>query len=292
MRSQVSSVADAAATRAGTAAAVAAERAGVDIRELDTALAAKHAAELLSRIWLAPPESAPVSSDLLWALRHVGNYVVGAYAGGRLVGVSVAFFTGDRQRQLHSHISGVAPGLQGRGVGYALKLHQRSWALWHGVERVSWTVDPLVRRNVFFNLAKLAAEVVAYLPNFYGAMADGLNAHDQSDRLSLEWSLTDERVVAACEGTPAILDPATLPPGSLLLDVGPTGAPVAGAADAAVLVCRLPADILAIRATDPALARAWRLALRDTLGDALRDGCHVVGVTRDGCYLLRREPAS
>ncbi len=287
MPSQVSPVAEAASTRAGTAAAVAAERAGVDIRELDAALAAKQSAELLSTIWQAPPESAPVSSDLLWALRHAGNYVVGAYAGQRLVGVSVAFFTGDRQRQLHSHISGVAPGLQGRGVGYALKLHQRSWALWHGVERVSWTVDPLVRRNVFFNLAKLAAEVVAYLPNFYGAMADGLNAHDQSDRLSLEWSLTDQRVVAACEGAPSIVDPA----GSVLLDVGPSGAPVVGDADAAVLVCRLPADILAIRVADPALARAWRLALRDTLGHALRDGCRVVGVTRDGCYLLSRERA-
>lgn len=284
MSSQVSPVADAASTRAGTAAAVAAGRAGVDIRELDTALAAKQAAELLSTIWLAPPESAPVSSDLLWALRHAGNYVVGAYAGHRLVGVSVAFFTGDLKRQLHSHISGVAPGLQGRGVGYALKLHQRSWALWHGVEHVSWTVDPLVRRNVFFNLAKLAAEVGAYLPNFYGAMADGLNAHDQSDRLSLEWSLTDERVIAASEGTPSIVEPA----GSVLLDVGPGDAPVVGDADAAVLVCRLPADILAIRVADPALARAWRLALRETLGDALGDGCRVAGVTRDGCYLLRR----
>jgi predicted GNAT superfamily acetyltransferase len=286
MPSQASPVTDASGTRAGTAAAVAAERAGVDIRELDAARATKQAAELLSTIWQAPPESAPVSSDLLWALRHVGNYVVGAYAGERLVGVSVAFFTGDRQRQLHSHISGVAPGLQGRGVGYALKLHQRSWALWNGVEHVSWTVDPLVRRNVFFNLAKLAASVVAYLPNFYGAMADGLNAHDQSDRLSLEWSLTDERVVAACEGRAAIVDP----PGGqgLLLDVGPAGEPVVGDADAAVLVCRLPADILAIRLADPPLARAWRVALRDTLGDALRDGCRVVGVTRDGSYLLSR----
>jgi predicted GNAT superfamily acetyltransferase len=129
--------------------------------------------------------------------------------------------------------------------------------------------------------------VVAYLPNFYGSMADGLNAHDQSDRLSLEWSLTDKRVVAACEGAPSIVDPA----GSVLLDVGPGGTPIVGDADAAVLVCRLPADILAIRVADPALARAWRVALRDTLGHALRDGHRVVGVTRDGCYLLSRERA-
>ena len=60
-------------------------------------------------------------------------------------------------------------------------------------------------------------------------------------------------------------------------------------ADPGVLCCRIPADIVALRAADPTLALAWRHALRDTLGAALTGGRRVGGVTREGCYVLVRD---
>src|SRR4051794_6293974 len=180
-------------TRATRTAATAAALAGVRIRVLDTVEEVKDAADLLAEVWQTESTTPPLNPDLMRAFSHVGNYVAGAYAGDALLGVSVGFMTGTGNRHLHSHISGVAPAAQGRSVGYALKLHQRAWALEQGLTEISWTVDPLVRRNIFFNLVKLRATVAGFLPNFYGAMADGINACDDSDRLMLSWRLTDRR---------------------------------------------------------------------------------------------------
>lgn len=277
--------------KAVAAASAAAKMAGIHIAALDTAAAAKTAEDLLASIWRAPAGSSPVSSDLIRALWHADNYVFGAYVDKVLVGVSVAFFTGERPSQLHSHISGIDAQCQGRCIGFALKLHQRAWALGRGLERVSWTMDPLVRRNVFFNLAKLGADVVAYLPDFYGGMDDGVNAGDQSDRFLVSWFLTDDRVVAACGGRSAVDKGVTTSSeeAATLLSVGPGGAPIVGHTAGTVLYCMLPPDIVRLRSEAPALARAWRMAVRDALIQAMREGYRVAGVTRDGALVLRRE---
>ncbi len=52
-----------------------------------------------------------------------------------------------------------------------------------------WTFDPLVRRNAWFNIAVLGAEVAEYLPSFYGSMTDAINAGDESDRLLVAWDV-------------------------------------------------------------------------------------------------------
>lgn len=274
------------AATAAVAASVAAERAGVEVRELDVPAATAAAADLFCAIWHAPGEAAPVNNELMRALNQTGNYVAGAYSGDRLVGAAVAIFTDETPRALHSHICGVARGLQGRSVGFAIKLHQRAWALRRGIGTISWTADPLVRRNVYFNLAKLGATVTDYLPDYYGPMKDGVNAGDASDRLLLTWSLTAERVAAASIGEAYILGSPTGTRSSL--EIGPSGEPLPGrAAGESVLRCELPADILHIRRTDPPLAAAWRAALRTAITDALHDGYQIAGVTRDGCYVLR-----
>jgi predicted GNAT superfamily acetyltransferase len=269
-------------TREELAAKRAAERAGVDVRELDTPAATAAAEELFRNIWRVTDQAAPVSGDLMRALNAAGNYVAGAYRGDTMVGAAAAFFTGDTPRVLHSHITGVATGMQGRSVGFALKVHQRAWAMRRGIDTISWTVDPLVRRNAYFNLARLAATVADYLPDFYGSMQDGVNANDASDRLLLHWSLNSDRVSTASEGTPHVLEPAA----AALLSVGPAGEPVAHPATGPTLSCELPADIVRIRLADPPLAGAWRMALRAAVTGAMRDGYRVTGVTRDGSYLL------
>jgi hypothetical protein len=55
----------------------------------------------------------------------------------------------------------------------------------------------------------------------------------------------------------------------------------------AVELIQVPDDIVALRAGDAGLGRRWRLAIRETLGAALRAGAHADGFTRDGWYVVR-----
>ncbi len=161
-------------------------------------------ADLFATIWRTDAGHAPVCPDVLRALAFSGNYVAAAYVGGEMVGGSAAFVT--PSGRLHSHITGVRPDRQDRGVAFALKLHQRAWALVRNIATIEWTYDPLLRRNAFLNLNKLAARGTAYVPNFYGAMTDGLNANDESDRLVVDWRLTVTPVATAASGHPPQVD--------------------------------------------------------------------------------------
>jgi predicted GNAT superfamily acetyltransferase len=48
----------------------------------------------------------------------------------------------------------------------------------------------------------------------------------------------------------------------------------------------VPQDIVALRRDEPAVAKAWRLALRDALTRMLSAGYEITGATRDGWYVL------
>src|SRR5205823_4174315 len=136
---------------ATSSAAEAAARSGVEIALLDEVDLFERGARLLADIWGADSDMPVVPKDVLRALAHSGNYVTGAFLDGRLVGLSVGFLGQLEGRlHLHSHISGVATEVQHRRIGFALKQHQRAWSLAHGLDRVMWTFDPLVRRNAYF----------------------------------------------------------------------------------------------------------------------------------------------
>ena len=79
-----------------------------------------------------------------------------------------------------------------------------------GSRTIQWTADPLVRGNVYFNLVKLGASLVAYHADFYGRLQDRLNAGEESDRVVVRWELVSERAMQAADGkTPARLPPAS-----------------------------------------------------------------------------------
>ena len=267
---------------ADDAAGSAAHRAGVTIRSLHDVREQAAASELAARVWRSSDTSA-LDPSLLRAFAHTGNFVIGAFAGDELVGMSVGFRTGNPASGLHSHMTCAAETWRGVGLGYALKQHQRAWALTKGLSTITWTFDPLVSRNAFFNLAKLGAVVVEYLPNFYGPMTDGLNAGDESDRLLVSWP-------TASRPGPGAVDSVPTTPGRLLLSAGPDGSPVVGAPDSEVVGCQVPSDFVSLRDEHPALASRWRHALRASLLAAFDEGHRITGFTRDGCYVLSRVP--
>jgi predicted GNAT superfamily acetyltransferase len=254
---------------------------------------------LFAATWPGQP---PATAALLRAIEHAGGYVAGAFAqgeadgdeSGEMLGAAAGFLAAHPGPALHSHLAAVVPAARGLGVGYALKTHQRAWAADHGLTAVTWTFDPLVRRNAWFNIAKLGAGIEEYLIDFYGPMDDGINDGDASDRLLAVWPAAPPR-------DPAIeVDQVTRPsldrPGLhdhgegngvavALEDVG--GRPVVRRVpdEARLVAVATPADVEALRHSDRELARAWRVAVREQLVPRLTGG-RVVGFTRAGSYLV------
>ncbi|NYD31198.1 GNAT family N-acetyltransferase [Nocardioides kongjuensis] len=259
-------------------AAAAAADAGVELRELRDLVDLEQVAQLYIDIWKGTPGTAPVSVEMLRALSAAESYVVGAYDGPALLGACVAFAGPPESRLLHSHIAGVAAAAQQRGVGYAIKLHQRAWALHHGMETIAWTFDPLIRRNAHFNLTKLGARPVRYHVNFYGALDDGINREDATDRLYLHWELTVPRTAAG-----EFRDAAAV------LVSGPDDRPrTTLAPQAARITVGLPGDVERLRDADPEAGRQWRLAVRALLCAELEAGARIVGFDQARGYLLER----
>jgi predicted GNAT superfamily acetyltransferase len=258
-----------------------------EIRELGELEELEAVSRLFAGIW---GRADALNTDMLKALAVSGSYISGAFVDGNLVGGLVGWLGGSPPNGLHmhSHILGVLPGKERRGLGFELKQHQRRWCLARGVTVMEWTTDPLVGRNVYFNLTKLGAEAPEYFVNFYGEMHDGINAGEESDRLLIRWNLDSERAESAAAGELEELDVETLRAWNrdLMLSVGKESEPVRGTASARVLLCQVPADIVELRRSNPRVAREWRIALREALTGAIERGYAIKGATRGGWYVL------
>lgn len=287
---------DAQVASAHTAAQDAANAAAVQLRTLRAHSELTTASALFDEVWGRDPSAgAIVAPEMLRALLHAGNQVSGAFAGQEMVAATAAFLGRDPSGglHLHSHVTGVRAGSQGRGVGLACKLHQRAWALEHAITRVRWTFDPLIRRNAVFNLTRLGARVLAYEHDVYGPMQDARNAGLPTDRLLCEWDLLERRVVRAASGQVAGPDRDRLVAAGAVpaLQVAEDEMPQVAVTDAPRRLVQVPADIEAIRARDRGLAAAWASAIHEALGGPLRAGTHrVSGITPDGWYVLAADP--
>lgn len=222
----------------------------ISIVEVVSAEQAETMSMFFKSVWGSDDEVVPF--DLVLALIHVGAYAYFAIRDDQIVAASFGVrgeFRG--QPILHSHVTAsTVPG-----VGYSLKLHQRDWARERDITAITWTFDPLVRRNCVFNFEKLGAVAVEYLPNFYGVMADEINRGDESDRLMAYW------------------------PVSATANQSQT----AGATLAEIV---LPADIETLRKTNLTEALEWRATVRSQLLPLLESGAIVSGITADRTALI------
>jgi predicted GNAT superfamily acetyltransferase len=206
----------------------------------------------LCKVWAGGPEVVPF--DLGLAVLHVGAYCSAAYEGDEMVAASFGFrgvFKGSNI--LHSHVTGSFQP----GAGFELKQHQFKWAKSEGLTGITWSFDPLVRRNCVFNFDKLGATAVEYLPNFYGTMTDEINAGDDSDRLFVYWDLAHKS-----ENT----------------EISP-----------AAIAVEIPEDIETLRRTDLNTAKQWRAKTRQTLEPLMSDGWTIKRM-QDRTHLLVEPP--
>lgn len=257
-------------------------------------------ADYFSDVWQTPRSAPPLLPETLNSLAHAGGAVHAAYDGERLVGACVAVFGPPASRETYSLLAAAE-----RGLGPQVKRAQRAWAVELGALTMRWTFDPLVGRNARFNFVKLGATGTDYLVDFYGPMADGVNDGDESDRLEVTWDLIgpprgqsqgqeqgqEQRQSQgesgnAGSGTPdRDAAPAT--------HTAPDGGPLARRdAEDRYVWCRVPDDIVALRAADPELALGWRRAVREVFTKAFAEGFTATGMSRDGWYTLTRREAS
>ncbi|MDL9936003.1 GNAT family N-acetyltransferase [Gordonia sp. ABSL1-1] len=267
---------------------------GVEIRELQSPDELDELVSIFDDVWRPDPGRRPVTTDMLRALSHAGNYVAGAFLGDHLAGGSVAFFGTPIGENLHSHMTGVSRRGRGHSVGHALKMHQRAWALRRGLTTITWTFDPLVARNAYFNFAKLGARPRHYYEDFYGDIGDELGGTDDSDRVLVTWALTEhpdelaERLDADGDPTAESL----LATGAVLgidtTDIARPTTDLTPVTHDATVVIPIPRDIETLRRTRPVEASRWRLALRRSLSPLLVDGeaARSVRFLRTGHYVL------
>lgn len=248
------------------ALAAAETRSGVTVRTLHDLAELRDAQEIFDSTWPMSDGGSNLPANLFRALVHAGAYSCAAYDGDRPVGATVAFLgRDDGQIILHSHMAAVLQDHRNRSIGTAMKCHQRLWALDNGIGVVSWTFDPLVRRNLRLNMLKLGAEVRGYERNFYGRMDDDYEFVDESDRVFAWWVVDSERANAAALGQLRADEPGD-----------------------AARVIEIPEDIVALRKVDLAASLQWRARVREQMETALADGYRVTGVTPEGNYVMEK----
>jgi len=215
--------------------------------------------DLFDNIWKIR-NGTEITSNLLEAMVHGGAYLSGAFIGKQIIGAAFAFPATNNGLHLHSHMTAVIPEFRDKGVGYALKIDQWNWAKKNNYSNLSWTFDPLVRRNAKLNIVKLGVDISAYYPNFYGDMPDALNAGDESDRLMVSWR-TD--LVAPI-------------PRELITNPEPDD-----------VLIEIPEDIVAIRSKNQSESMKWRRQVREQFLAIFERNGKVVGLSTNSEYVVR-----
>jgi predicted GNAT superfamily acetyltransferase len=231
----------------------------VKISHLESLIEQKLAREIFDKTW-AVNSGTEITPNLLQAMVHSGSYLSGAFIDYKIVGAAFAFPATNGGLHLHSHMTAVLPEFRDKGVGYALKIDQWNCAKKKNYSHLSWTFDPLVRRNAKLNIAKLGVDISAYFPNFYGAMPDALNAGDQSDRLMVSWR-TDVDAPKARE----LITNTEI--GDILIEI--------------------PEDIVVIRSKSQSESMKWRRQVREQFMAAFEKKGKVVGFSTNNEYVVR-----
>jgi predicted GNAT superfamily acetyltransferase len=252
---------------------------------------------------------------------HNGGLVIGAYSpnkpennhdqlGGFVFGFPGLYTTPDGPRAKHcSHMLAVHPDFREQGLGFALKRAQWQMVRHQGIDRITWTFDPLLSRNAHLNIARLGAVCNTYLREVYGEMRDGLNVGVSSDRFEVDWWVNSQRVgrrlsskarlrldlahffAAGAEIiNPTQIDGQGLPIPSPSIDF-----PVnnnQSEFEAMIVMVEIPADFQAMKAANIDLAREWRLHTRHIFEHLFEDGylvtdfVHLPGTNPRSYYVL------
>lgn len=264
---------------------------------LDT-IAQLEGVEDLQRIVWPGSETDIVPGHLLITAVHNGGLVLGAYPsaepGAPLVGFAFGFpgiySTPDGPRLKHcSHILAVHPEYRSQGLGFKLKRAQWQLVRKQGIDRITWTYDPLLSRNAHLNINRLGAVCNTYRREVYGEMRDGLNIGLASDRFEVDWWVNSQRVNTRLsskarpkldlghflEAEAMIINQSQIGDEGWVLPSWPQESLsllVEKDTEPRILLVEIPADFLALKEADLELAKEWRAVSRQLFEDLFAQG--------------------
>ena len=264
----------------------------IEIRPLHSNAECEAAAALQREVW-GQGYIDVVPATLLHVVEYVGGLAAGAFdREGELLGFVVGI-NGVRDGEIvhWSHMLGVRERARNLGLGRRLKEYQRERLRALGATRIFWSFDPLMSKNAYFNLNRLGAEVVEYVPDMYGTTSSPLHLGMPTDRLI---------VSLRTDGNAGRQSSSVLSADHPVLSAFPRDydRPMpANATTAPSVLIEIPADILGVLARSRSTAGAWRMAVRAHFQWALSNGYSVAGLLRDplsdrSFYLVTREPAA
>jgi predicted GNAT superfamily acetyltransferase len=267
------------------------------IRDVDGASEIRAVEALQKEVW-GCVDLDVVPFTLLVAGKEVGATLIGAYDDRSLVGF-VYGFTGYENRHVthHSHMLAVKPAYRNHQLGYKLKLAQREQVLSQGIERITWTFDPLQSLNAHLNFRRLGVVSDTYKTNFYGEATSSFLHQIGTDRLWVTWLLDSQRVrerLQIAERTQSYLGGDNAP---AIVRNSPGDVPLLNKSSEVLagehLSIEIPLDINKLQHGHPKLAIEWREATRWAFKTALDAGYLIEDfyrVNRDdysvGVYLL------
>lgn len=244
--------------------------------------------EELQRIIWPGSEVDIVPGHMIKTVARNGGVVLGAFAGEELTGYVFGFLGAMEIGEGHlaseslkhcSHQLGVHPDHRNRGIGYRLKLAQRKAVIEQGIQLATWTYDPILSLNGYFNVRRLGVVCNRYIRNAYGSMRDGLNIGLPSDRFDIDWYVNSPRVIDRVEGgiTPpglsdyigrgaVILNPAKAGGSGLLSPSDQITAP-----QSSLVLVEIPSDFLDMKEVNFELARTWREHTREVFEGAFAE---------------------
>ncbi|MFN2493168.1 MAG: GNAT family N-acetyltransferase [Pyrinomonadaceae bacterium] len=276
------------------------ESSSIVIRDIELLSEMQEVESLQKRVWECDDLDI-VPLTIFAATREIGAILIGAFDGSALIGFAYSFVGRENEHMVHhSHMLAVTPSHRNFNLGFRLKAAQRERVLAQGINRMTWTFDPLQSLNAHFNFAKLGVVADAYKINFYGEATSSFlhQIGNGTDRLWVTWQLDSQRVrerlQSKDQSRTSDLD---LDGISRLVRVGPNNVPQRCLSSEVTrqkhLSIEIPADINSLQRESPALAVVWREATRWAFSEAISSGYLVeafYGSSRNGqavgVYLL------
>jgi predicted GNAT superfamily acetyltransferase len=205
----------------------------------------------------------------LIALAHNGGLVLGAYDQGQMVGLTASFLgsaSHDPRRPAMANLKLTAatistdPVYQESDLAFDLMIKQREFATRLGIRLITWTLDPLDTAFAVVSLGRLGAISNQYVPNYYTT-----NGMSESDRLVVEWWVTNRRVEERLNGNRGRLSLENYLDGNAEILSHQTGMATSGF----MALMEIPTDI---KSMETGMIPAWRDAVRDLASAAFHEG--------------------
>jgi predicted GNAT superfamily acetyltransferase len=176
----------------------------IEVRQLGTLDECRQCEHIQKLTWGAPG----VTCEAMTAATKYGGVLIGALAGGKVVGFLFAFLAQYHGHLAHwSHMMAVEGKYRDQGLGFKMKLVHRQVAIERGIKSICWTFDPLQSRNAFLNISRLGALPEEYVVDCYGRFPSLLERGLPSDRWVANWRVSTRRVENRLRGKIPLFNP-------------------------------------------------------------------------------------